>query len=140
MTRPTCNRSQERLLESRPVGDQRSEEVAVGIGVRTERGGGFFERAVDESRGTVVERMREDRRRLDQRQVELERTEERRSGDQRMDGRADVMAEARERQLCGARSAADRLSRLADPDRAPGLRERDRRSEAVRPRANDDRV
>jgi len=72
MTRPTCNRSQERLLESRPVGDQRSEEVAVVVGVRTERGGGLVERALDENRRAVVERVCDGYRRFDQGQVELE--------------------------------------------------------------------
>jgi hypothetical protein len=134
------DRGKELVPESRPVGNQRSEEAAVVVGVGIERRGGFVERAVDEGRRAVVERMGDGRRRLDQRQVELERTEERRSGDERMDGRADVVAEARERQLCRARPAADRLSRLVDSDRASGLRERDRRREAVWPGADDDRV
>jgi len=134
------DRAEELSLESRPVGDKRSEKVAVVIGVRAELGRSLVERAMNEDRRTVVERMRDGRRRFDQRQVELERTEERRSGDERMDRRADIVAEARKRELRRARPAADRLSRLVDPDRASGLRESDRRSEAVWPRADDDGV
>jgi hypothetical protein len=57
-----------------------------------------------------------------------------------MDRRADVVAEARERQLCSARSTADRLLRFEDADRASGLRERDSGREPIRPGADDDRV
>jgi len=57
-----------------------------------------------------------------------------------MDGGADVVPESRKRQLRGARPAADRLLRLDDADGTPGLSERDRSSEAVRPGPDDDRV
>jgi hypothetical protein len=57
-----------------------------------------------------------------------------------MNGRAHVVAKARKRELGGARPAADRLPRLEDEDRAPGLRERDRSREPVRARADDDGV
>jgi len=50
------------------------------------------------------------------------------------------MPESRKRQLRGARPAADGLLGLDDANGAPGLSERDRSSEAVRPRPNDDRV
>jgi hypothetical protein len=53
-----------------------------------------------------------------------------------MDRRADVVPESRQGQLGGARSAADRVLRLDDADRASGSRERDCGSEAVRPRAD----
>jgi hypothetical protein len=57
-----------------------------------------------------------------------------------MDGGADVVAESGKRQLRGARPAADRLLRLDYADEAPGQSERDRSSEAVRPRPDDNGV
>jgi len=78
--------------------------------------------------------------RLDQVELELQRAEKRGRGDEWMDCGADVVPESRKRQLRSARPAADRLLRLDDADGAPGLRERDRSSEAVRPRPYDNRI
>ena len=50
------------------------------------------------------------------------------------------MPKSRERQLGGACSAADRLSRFDDADGASSLGERDRSSKAVGPRPDDDSV
>jgi hypothetical protein len=102
----------------------------------TERVGG----AADEQGGAVVERMRERRGRLDPVDVELERPEERRRGAERVDGRADVVPKAGERQLGRARAAADAVLRLEDEDRASGLRQSDRGGEPVRAGADDDGV
>jgi hypothetical protein len=57
-----------------------------------------------------------------------------------VDRRADVVPEARERQLGGPNTSPDRLLSLDDEDRSTGLRQRDRGREAVWPRADDDRV
>ncbi len=57
-----------------------------------------------------------------------------------MDRGADVVPESRKRQLCSARPAADRLLRLDDADGPSGLGERDRSSEAVRARPDDNGV
>jgi hypothetical protein len=57
-----------------------------------------------------------------------------------MDRGADVVPESGKRQLRGARPASDRLLRLDDADGASGLRKRDRSSEAVRPRPDDNGV
>ena len=84
--------------------------------------------------------MREGRGRLDQLQVEVERPEERGCGSERMDRRADVMAETGKCQLGRACAAPDRLARLEDEDRTAGLGEGDRCGEAVRPRPDDDGV
>jgi len=84
--------------------------------------------------------MRQRRRRLDQVEPEVEAVEERRRGGERMDGGADVVAEAGERQLGGACAAADGVARLDDEDRASSLGERYRGGKAVRPRADDDGV
>jgi hypothetical protein len=79
-------------------------------------------------------------RRLDQVEVELQRAEERGGEERRVNRGADVVAKPRERQLRRARPAADRLLRFDDADRTPCLGERDRGSQAVRPRADDDGV
>jgi hypothetical protein len=57
-----------------------------------------------------------------------------------MDRRANVVTKSGKCQLCGACPAADRLPRLDDADGASGLSERDRSSEAVRARPDDDGV
>jgi hypothetical protein len=57
-----------------------------------------------------------------------------------VDGRADVVPKAGERELGGARSAADRLLRFEDEDRPTGVRKRDRSGEPVGPGTDDDRV
>src|SRR5439155_7444324 len=57
-----------------------------------------------------------------------------------MNGGADIVNEARPRQLRRAHPAADRLLRLEHQHRSARARENDRRAEAVGPRADDDRV
>ena len=57
-----------------------------------------------------------------------------------MDRGAEVVAEAGEGEFCGPSPSADRLLRFQDEDGAPRLGERDGSCEAVRPRADDDRV
>jgi hypothetical protein len=74
----------------------------------------LVERAPDQQRGAVVERVREGGGRLDPVHAQIERAEERRRSGRRMNRRADVMAEARKRQFRRARSAADGLGRLED--------------------------
>jgi len=57
-----------------------------------------------------------------------------------VDRRADVVHEARQGQLGGARPAAKGLLRFSDEHALAGPGERDRRDEAVRPRPDDDSV
>jgi hypothetical protein len=59
---------------------------------------------------------------------------------ERVEGRADVVDEPRERELGGARAAPDRLLRLADEDGPARPRERDGGREPVRPGPDDDGV
>jgi hypothetical protein len=133
-------RAEELALEPWPGGNGALHELAIGVGIRAERLRRFLERAANEDRGAVVEGMSERRRRVDQRQVEVERPEEGRAGNERVDRGADVVTEPGERQLGGSRPAADRVVRFEDQDGAAGLRERDRGGETVRPRTDDDRV
>jgi hypothetical protein len=73
-------------------------------------------------------------------QIELEPTEERRHGDQRVDRRADVVPEPRQGQFSSASATADRRLTFEDANRSPRLRERYRGCEPVRPGADDDGV
>jgi hypothetical protein len=82
--------------------------------------------------------MRERLRRMDQ--IELERTQERRGGGERMNGRADVVPKSRQRQLGRARSAADLVLRLEQENGATRFGKRYRGGEPVRPCADDDGV
>jgi hypothetical protein len=84
--------------------------------------------------------MRERERRLDPVDVQRERSEERRSRGERMDGGTDVVPEPGERQLGRTRAAANRVLRLEDEDRASRLGEGDGGGEPVRAGADDDGV
>ena len=57
-----------------------------------------------------------------------------------MHGGAHVVREPGQRELGSARAAADRVRRLEDEHRGPGLRQKNGSREAIRPRANDDDV
>ena len=71
---------------------------------------------------------------------ERERAKERRAGDERVDRRAQVVDEARERQLARPDAAARLLGGLEDLDLEPLARELDRGGEPVGARADDDRI
>jgi hypothetical protein len=123
-----------------PAGDERFDESPKCIGVCAQLRRSLLERAPCEHGRSVVERVRDRRGRLDQIELELQRAEKRGGRDRRVDRRADVVAETGERQLGCACPAADRLPGFDDADGAPGLSERDRGGEAVRPGPDDDRV
>ncbi len=113
--------------------------------VRPEPCSGLVQRPANEDGRAIVERVGERRGRGDPFEVQTERPEERRRGGERRGGErvdrgADVVTKAGQRQLRSARAAADRVLRLEDENRATGLRQRERRREAVRTRADDDRV
>jgi hypothetical protein len=97
-------------------------------------------RASDDEGGAVVERVRERGGRFDQVEPEVEAPEERRRCRGRVDGGADVVAEAGKRQLGGACPAADGVARLENEDRTSRPRESDRGGKPVRPGADDDCV
>jgi len=75
--------------------------------------------------------MRGRRSGLDPGHGELEVAEERRLAPERVDCGADVVREARQRQLLGADTAADRLRGLVDRYLPTGTSHRDRRSQPV---------
>ena len=113
--------------------DRRRDELRV---LAPEGRGG----TLDDEGGAVVERVRERGGRVDPFDVEPEGVEERRRRAERVNRGADVVSEARERQLQGPCAAADRVLRLEDEDGASGLRQGDGGGEPVRARADDDGV
>ena len=126
-----------------PRARKRLDQPAVHAPVGAEAARGRIDRAFEQDGGAVVEGMRERRRRLDPLEplaTEIERAEERRRGAHRMERGTDVMEKSRQGQRRGAAAAADRVVRLEHRYRQSLSRERDRRGEAVRPRADDDRV
>ena len=134
----------EDVLEQRlGIAGERREEPPPARLVLAEPAHGRVRRALEQGRGSVVERVRERRRRLDPLEAvlrERQRAEERRRDAERVDRRADVVDESRQRQLGRARAAAHGVGRLEHAHRDPGPRQHDRRRQPVRPGADDDRV
>jgi hypothetical protein len=62
---------------------------------------------------------------------EWQRAEERRGSGERMDRRADIVNEARQRQICRAHAAANRRLRFIDDNLSSRLTDDDRSSEAI---------
>ena len=69
-----------------------------------------------------------------------QRLKKRRDASHGVDGRANVVFEPGQRQLLGARTAADGFVRFEYEDVDSGAGKRDRSSEAVRPRPYDNRI
>ena len=126
-----------------PVPDGRAQQAAVGLGIAPESGCGLRDGAVEGDGRPVVERVRE--RDLGVREGEAvggqrQRAQEGGRQRERVDRRAHVVPESRQRQLGRPRPAADRLRRLQHAHRAAGLCERDRGGQAVRAGADHDGV
>ena len=127
-------------LDRVPRIDERADQPPIRPLVVAEAGRGRDQAVLEQHRGPVVQRMSRRRVRLDPVDVELQRTEERRSQPERVNRRADVVNEARQRQLGRTQAAAELLLGLVNLDLQPGARQRDRRGEAVRARADHDRA
>jgi hypothetical protein len=140
MTRDVQERREQRSFERGPRSDRPGKELSVGVSIDTQAACGRLERAVHHDRRAVVQRVRQRGGRLHHGQIELEPTEERRRWNQRVDRRADIVPEPRQRQLSSASAAADRRLTFENANRSAGLRERDRGCEPVRPGADDDGV
>jgi hypothetical protein len=131
-------RRQNERLNRAPAGGERPDQAPVGVRISPELRRRLVDAPRDERRLVVVERMRETGRRLDPLEVEVERAEARGRAAERVDRRADVVQEARQRQLVGSQAAADLRSRLVHDDVDACARERDRGGKPVRPRSDDD--
>ena len=140
MTRDVHEWCEQLSFEHGPGSDRPGEELSVGVSIDTEAACSRLERAVHHDRRSVVQRVRQRGRRFHHGQIELEPTEERRRWDERVDRRADVVPEPRQRQFSSASAAADRRLTFEDANRSSRLRERDRGCEPVRPGADDDGV
>ena len=123
--------------------DEGLEQAPVRGSVLAEAGRGLRDGALEHSRRSVVERMCERRRRVDPLQavlLERQRAQERRADRPRVDRRADVVAEARQRQLGRPHPAADRVGGLEHQHRTARPRKDDRRCQSVRAGTDDDGV
>src|SRR5438309_5486188 len=78
--------------------DERREQLEIRAAVAPEPRGGQVDRALEDRRAAVLERMRERECRLDPLHVQLEIAEERRQNGHRMDRRADVVSKSGKRQ------------------------------------------
>jgi hypothetical protein len=140
MTRDAHERCEQRSFERGPGSDRPGKELSVSVSIYTQTACGRLERAMHDDRRSVVQRVRQRGWRFHHGQIELEPTEERRRWDERVDRRADVVPEPRQRQFSSASSTADRRLTFEDANRSSGLRERYRSCEPVRPGADDDGV
>ncbi len=137
-------RSEHRALEPRPVVDDRADRLPVGVARRAP--------ALGRSPRAIAPPAPRCHRRTDGRASRTAAIHSspcaasgsvRQNGDaiaERMNGRADVVDEAGQRQFGRAHAAADGLVGLEDDDLASGLRQHDGRAQAVRPRTDDDGV
>ncbi len=117
-----------------------ADHPAVGSGILAEPRGRLVERADQRDGGAVVEWMRDRDVRMDPLQPvarEIELGEERRGRAQRVDRRAHVVHESRQRQPGAARAAADGRFRLVDPDAEARARKHDGSREPVRAATDD---
>jgi len=97
MTRDVGEWRKQLSFEPGPRSDRPGQELSVGISIDTEAARSRLERAVHHDRRAVVQRVCQDGWRFHHGQIEIELTEERRRWDQRMDRRADIVAEPRQR-------------------------------------------
>ena len=135
--------AEDMVLEKRPVGRHTVEDPPVGRTVLPETGGGLGDGAVDENRLLVLEGVGESHGSVNPFEPvigEGEGAEERRSGGEGVDGRADVVMEAREGELAGAGTSADLVGALDDEDRGAGGGEGHRRRKPVGARSDHDGV
>ena len=140
-------RDAQRLEDVRQQGldlrDEGVDQAGIGRGIaaqttRRRRDGSLENRhiAVGQRVGQRQARMHP----LDAEPLQLDGSKEGRRDGERMNGRTDVMLEARTRQLLGAGAAAQLLRGLHHEYRSPGPRQLDRRRETVRPRTDHDGI
>ena len=133
----------EQVTEQRPgLPHERLDHAAVGRTVGPEAGRRLRDRALEQHRRPVVERMRQrsgGMRELEPVLGERQAPEQRRRLRQSVHGRARVVHEAGQGQLGRAAAAADRRLALQDGDAAPGGGQHDGGGEPVRAGADDGR-
>ena len=141
MLRNTKQRREDRREDRGLVLDERREQASVGAAVPAERARRVLQRARRGGGPSAVKRMGERDRGASQRHPSgWVLAEERRRGEEGMNRGAEVVPEARQRELLGAAPAPRRLRPLVNRDFQPRARERQRGGEPVGARANNDRV
>ncbi len=134
------HRAENRRRELLPGLDEWLDQPPVRRPVASELFSRLFHASLEQHGGPVVERVRGRRLRVDPLHVEPERVEERRARRERHHGGANVMDEARQRQLLRVQPAPGPVRRLAYLGLHPSLQERDCRREPVWPGADDERL
>ena len=133
-------RREHERLDGTPACRERTNQPAVRIGVRAESLSRLVDAPHEQRSLLVVERMRDARGRLEPLHVEVELAEACGRTSERMNRRANVVAESGQRQLLGPHAAANSVFRFVHDDVEPGASKRDRRCESVRTGADDDRA
>src|SRR3954452_23666450 len=143
MPRQEADRPEDFVEELARIRGEWRHQAMVRVAINAQPRGGFVERQFENGGGAVVERMRDRERRLAPFESMLrqrQRLKKWRDEPHRMNRRAHIVAKPRQRQLLGARPAADGLLRLEHDDAPPRARKRDRGSKSVGPRADDDGI
>ena len=138
-----AKRAEQLLHQVWPCRHDRTHQARVGGAVGAQAGRGLFEGLGQDRGSPVVERMGERDRGLDEVQAEIgqgQRTEKRRRQGEGHDCRAHIVDKPWQRELRRSQAAAERLGRLQHKHRSPGARQRNRRRQPIRPRANHNRV
>src|SRR6266849_2573925 len=133
-------RTQDFRGQIRPVIGERLHKAAPAFPVRAEDGFGLAEVALEDYGGAIVERMGEWSGRVNPLQTvsrQRQRRKKRGAGREWMDGGAEIVEEAWQREFEGARRAACLRLRLDDINVDAALRESDGGGQAVRSGAND---
>jgi hypothetical protein len=119
------------------------EEVSVSVTVGAESGRRDIQGPADGNRTSSFQGMSEREVGLQELYPELiegESLEEGRSRQERMDGRAEIVMEARQREFLGPHPPADGCRLLEHDDRVPGSCHLDRGSKTVGTRPHDDEI
>ncbi len=124
-------------------GDQRLEQPPIGPAVVAQPRRRGRDGPLDDGGPAVLQRVGQGGRRVTPLQAEFGQGKGLHEGGQDpqgVDGGADVMDVARQRQRPGPHSAADLVLGLQDQDRTPRTGDRDRGGQAVRPGPHDDDI
>ena len=127
-------RRQHFVTQARPGFDQRLDEAPPGFPIGAEAGGGRIDGALQQDGGAIVQRMGQRGFRVDPFETvrgQRELFEAGGADGHGMDGGAEIVGEAGERESGGTRAAADLGRGFVDRDRVPGARQQNGGSQAV---------
>ncbi len=136
-------RTEDLHFDERPVTREPSKEALVGRSIAPECGCRRVDGALDDRGRPIVERVGQHGGRLNPFEamlIEREGPEKRRRDGKRMDRGADIVNKTGQCKLGGLNAAPDGVFSFEDGDLPTGLREDDGGCEAIRSRADDDRI